>query len=116
IYVNGQQVTASTKPCSIWEDVGGTFDIGNAGVTTGVAPMYIANLQFYNTALSANSIQALYQEGLGGEPIDLADLIGWWPLNGDTLDYSGYGNNGYSPVNTVYVGNWWQSSTYTGAP
>ena len=54
----------------------------------------IANVQIYNTSLSANEIQILYQEGLGGAPIPLPGMVGWWPLNGDTKDYSGSGNNG----------------------
>ena len=54
----------------------------------------IANLQIYNSSLSANEIQALYQEGIGGAPIDLKHLVGWWPLNGNTNDTSGNGNNG----------------------
>jgi len=54
----------------------------------------IANVQIYNTSLSANEIQALYLEGIGGAPIDLQHLVAWWPLNGNANDYSGNGNNG----------------------
>ncbi|MGC8710369.1 MAG: LamG-like jellyroll fold domain-containing protein, partial [Candidatus Micrarchaeia archaeon] len=36
----------------------------------------------------------LYQEGIGGAPIDSQNLVGWWPLNGNANDYSGNGNNG----------------------
>ena len=53
----------------------------------------IADVQVYNTSLSANDIQALYQEGIGGAPIDLQNLVVWWPLNGNANDYSGNGNN-----------------------
>jgi hypothetical protein len=54
----------------------------------------IANVQIYNTALTPQEIQYLYQEGLGGAPIRLGSLVGWWPLNGDAKDYSGNGNHG----------------------
>ena len=54
----------------------------------------ITNVQIYNTSLSASEIMTLYQEGLGGAPIPLPGMIGWWPLNGNTNDYSGSGNNG----------------------
>lgn len=70
----------------------------------------IANIQIYNTALSASEIQQLHQEGMGGAPLSNAGLVGWWPLNGNTNDYSGNGNNGvptaitYSNING-YVGN-----------
>ncbi|MGC8888874.1 MAG: hypothetical protein ACP5K3_02820, partial [Candidatus Micrarchaeia archaeon] len=62
------------------------------------------------TSLSANEIQTLYLEGIGGAPIDLQHLVGWWPLNGDANDYSGNGNNGV-PTNVIFVSNWWQGYT-----
>ena len=54
----------------------------------------LANVQIYNASLPASDIQALYMEGIGGAPIDTDYLTGWWPLNGNTNDYSGYNNNG----------------------
>ena len=66
----------------------------------------ISNVQLYNTSLSDNEIQALYQEGIGGAPIDLQNLVGWWPLNGNANDYSGNGNNGV-PTNVIYTSNWY---------
>jgi len=71
---------------------------------------YIANLQIYNTSLSANEIQALYLEGIGGAPIDLRHLVGWWPLNGNANDYSGNGNNGQIH-NVNFVSNWYSGYT-----
>jgi len=71
----------------------------------------IANVQIYTTALSANEIERLYREGIGGAPIDLGQLDGWWPLNGDADDYSGNENNCqiYGPV--TFVSNWETSYT-----
>jgi len=70
----------------------------------------IANVQIYNTSLSANEIQALYLEGIGGAPIDLQHLVAWWPLNGNANDYSGNGNNGQ--INNVnFVSNWYSGYT-----
>ncbi len=66
----------------------------------------IADIQVYNTSLSANDIQALYKEGIGGAPIDLQHLVGWWPLNGNANDYSGNVNNGV-PTNVIYTSNWY---------
>jgi hypothetical protein len=63
----------------------GTCDIMNGS---------IADVQVYNTALSQNDIATLYQEGIGGAPIDTMNLVGWWPLDGNANDYSGNGNNG----------------------
>lgn len=67
----------------------------------------ISNVQFYNTTLSPADIKALYQEGIGGDPIALSKLVGWWPLNGNANDYSGNNNNG--DANGIrWNGNWWQ--------
>jgi hypothetical protein len=54
----------------------------------------IANLQIYNTSLDAGEVQILYAEGIGGVPVTPRYLTGWWPLNGDSADYSGNNNNG----------------------
>jgi hypothetical protein len=54
----------------------------------------ITNVQLYNNSLSRNEVIELYDEGLGGAPIDLKYLVGWWPMNGNLNDYSGNGNNG----------------------
>ena len=70
----------------------------------------IANVQIYNTSLSANEIQALYLEGIGGAPINLQHLVGWWPLNGNANDYSGNGNN-CQASNVNYVSNWYSGYT-----
>ena len=65
----------------------------------------IADVQIYNTTLSKSSIQALYQEGIGGAPINLNSLVGWWPLNGNANDYSGNQNNGV-PYNVLFTSSW----------
>ncbi len=70
----------------------------------------IANIQIYNASLSANEIQALYLEGIGGAPIKLQNLVGWWPLNGNANDYSGNNNNGV-PSGVTYTNQW--TSGYT---
>ncbi len=71
---------------------------------------YVSNIQLYNTPLSANDIEALYQEGIGGAPIKIQNLVGWWPLNGNANDYSGNGNNG-AATGVSYTTSW--TSTYS---
>jgi hypothetical protein len=39
-------------------------------------------------------------QGINSPPIPNAGLVGWWPLNGDTNDYSGWFNTGF-PFNGV---------------
>ncbi len=66
---------------------------------------YMSNVQIYNTTLDHSSVEALYQEGIGGAPIDVNHLVGWWPLNGNANDYSGNNNNGV-PTNVIFTGTW----------
>ncbi len=65
----------------------------------------MANVQVYNASLSANVVTALYQEGIGGSPLDLQNLVAWWPLNGNANDYSGNLNNGVA-ANVVFTSSW----------
>lgn len=77
-----------------------SFTIGAAVESDGsIHPFngYISNVQLYNTSLGSDYITALYKEGIGGAPVDLRNLVGWWPLNSNANDYSGDFNNG-----TVY--------------
>ena len=78
-----------------------------------------ANVQFYNATLSQTEIQGMYTLGIGGAPINLQYLVGWWPLNGNENDYSGNNNNGnpssaaYIGENIIWNGNWWQDYSYS---
>jgi hypothetical protein len=101
IYVNGvQRASGGFGLCNYAVNLQVGSD-GNSGYFSGS----IANVQTYNTSLSANEITALYQEGIGGAPIDLQNLVGWWPLNGNANDYSGNGNNGQA-TGVTYTGSW----------
>jgi hypothetical protein len=112
LYVNGAAVAASSASRN--SNTITAMHIGMDGLSGigGIDYMFgqISNVQIYNTSLSANEIQALYLEGIGGAPIDLQNLVGWWPLNGDANDYSGNGNNGQA-TNVIYTGSW--TSGYT---
>ncbi len=54
----------------------------------------IANVQVYDFALTGSDLQALRLEGIGGEPIDISNLVAWYPLNENATDYSGNRDNG----------------------
>ncbi|MDE1851928.1 MAG: LamG domain-containing protein [Candidatus Micrarchaeota archaeon] len=73
----------------------------------------LSNLQMYNTSLDSPSIKSLYQEGIGGTPINLQNLVAWYPLNGNANDYSGLNSNANISgiVNTIWNANW--QSGYT---
>jgi len=110
LYENGASQTFTTS--GTYQITPTALDIGTDGVSFN-RPSFngsIANVQIYNTSLSANEIQALYLEGIGGAPINLQHLVAWWPLNGNANDYSGNGNNGQIS-NVNFVGNWYNGYT-----
>jgi len=112
LYKNGGTTSASAT-MSYNTQAMNEFDIGNAdNGNAGVSEFdgYIANVQYYNTTLSANDIQALYLEGIGGAPINLQHLVAWWPLNGNANDYSGNDYNAQTR-NVSFVSNWYSSYT-----
>ncbi len=86
------------------------FYIGQSTFGDGGFPGSIADVQVYNTSLDANQVQALYMEGIGGVPVNLQYIVGWWPLNGDFNDYSGNGNAG-TPTSMAFTSSW--TSGYT---
>jgi len=111
IYVNGQEI-ASGGSSFVSASANTIFIIGMQNCCGGrYFNGSLANVQLYNTSLSANEIQALYLEGIGSAPIRLQNLVGWWPLNGNANDYSGNGNNGtaynvyYTPFSGSYPNN-----------
>ncbi len=105
LYMDGQsqtsnlgQALSTALPSSNSAEIGaysnppGTFFQGS-----------ISNLQVYGTALTVAQASQLYKEGITGIPVSTANLVGWWPLNGNTNDYSGSVNNGV-PTNMIYNG------------
>jgi hypothetical protein len=109
LYVDGSEISPPGTPASGQiNEAPVDLNIGSDGNSAGTRYYNgtISNVQIYNTALDSNNIEALYAEGIGGAPIDLQNLVGWWPLNGNANDYSGNGNNG-TPVNVIFTTNWY---------
>lgn len=107
MYVNGQ-FKKNLQHCG-----GGSFS-GSASNTVYIGRWFgsgsyfngsIADVQIYNTSLSNQTVTALYQEGIGGEPVSLNNLVAWWPLNGDTMDYSADNDNG-APSGVSFSSGW----------
>jgi len=97
VYYNGQSQTGNVG--TVLNTVLGSSNPSEIGIPAnyGVTwdfPGSLADVQIYNTSLSANDVQALHKEGIGGEPILSDGLVGWWALNGNTNDTSGNLNNG----------------------
>ena len=107
-YVNGNNAGSGTDSGFIGENTANPGWIGAGYGAINILPGQIANVQIYNTSLSANQIQALYLEGIGGDPIDLTNLVAWYPLNGNANDYSGNNNNG-KEINVAYSSTWYRT-------
>lgn len=105
IYVNGALNNSATITQTVNAPNNPEFVMGDSGAG------YIANLQIYNTALSANAIHSLYVDGIGSAPIDLNHIVGWWPLNGNGNDYSGNGDNAQTISTVTWSSSW--ISTYS---
>ncbi len=94
LYVNGALI--SSQALSVTPTATTDFGIGSC-IFCGPGQFFqgsLANAQIYNTALSATQVAQLYGEGISGAPVVPANIIGWWPLNGNANDYSGNNNNG----------------------
>lgn len=111
LYINGvkEQLTSSGTPLSRIADT--NFYMGYIGTY----PMYyldgmLANVQLYNTSLDPATINSMYLSGIGGDPQNLQNLIGWWPLNGEAKDYSGNNNDG-SETSMEYNTGWYYAYT-----
>ncbi len=116
IFLDGVQdnTGASTSPFNLVNSSSGSYAVATCiGSETSCTTTFngsIANVQLYNTSLSAPEVLALYQEGIGGAPIRPQNIVGWWPLNGNAQDYSGNGYNG-NAVSVTYSSSW--QSGYT---
>ncbi len=71
----------------------------------------LADIQIYNTSLSASDVKALYVEGIGAVPIYPENIEAWWPLNGNANDYSGHSQSGTIAGGVSFIGSWWQQYT-----
>ena len=99
LYVNNQNSSGTVISGLLSVPSGSVAWIGtNNPNNPGYSPFIgkIADIQIYNGVLSKTQILSLYAEGFGGGPLASANLIGWWPLNGNVNDYSGNAYNGVS--------------------
>lgn len=62
----------------------------------------VSDVQLYSTFLTQAQINTLYKEGPTSIPIVGAQIAGWWPLNGNANDSSGYGNQGVINYNVIF--------------
>ncbi len=106
-YLNGNKV-GSTSGLTNPSANANAFVIGGGSLSLNGS---VTNVQVYNAPLSPQSIQAIYRSGISGLPTVPANVIAWYPLNGNANDYGPSGYNGITS-NVVYR----QLSGYYGDP
>lgn len=84
VYVTGNVVATSSNSI-----VGAT---GSPGSITGTFNGSITNIEIYNETLNPQEFYSLYLQGISGMALGNSELVGWWPLDGNTNDYSGNGD------------------------
>jgi hypothetical protein len=116
VYINGANVLSNSLTIS---NQGVGIQIGN---NDGAQPLNgsVADVQIYNSILTKQQIYQLYLNGIDGLPTSTNSLVGWWPLNGNPVDYSGNGYNGvvFSTANTIpfrYISGYSGDPVYDGS-
>ncbi|MDE1850841.1 MAG: LamG domain-containing protein [Candidatus Micrarchaeota archaeon] len=104
VYVNGKVFSSAVLSPRDFETSNATVLGADIWPSGSVYPIngIITNVQIYNAPLAQDELAAMYGEGIGGAPINLKNLVGWWPLNGNANDYSGNGNNA-TAVNVTFT-------------
>ncbi|MDE1822795.1 MAG: LamG domain-containing protein [Candidatus Micrarchaeota archaeon] len=103
IYVNGVQKVSTNIGSNTLATA--TAHIQFQGGANGYNSIMLADVQLYNASLDSTTVKSTYAKGIGGAPVDLQHLVGWWPLNGDANDYSGNNNHGI-PTNVIWSSSW----------
>ena len=100
VYLNG--INVLSDPISVSSQTESGMQIGYGNGASQLLNGTASNIQIYNTSLSVQQIQSLYQEGLQGLPLSGQNLVGYFPLDGNANDYSGNNNNG-AATNVIYT-------------
>lgn len=104
IYYNGKLIGNNTLVFNSNAITSMNIGEDNLSGIGGLDYMYgnVSNIQVYSSALSPQLIEHIYTEGINGTPINGENLADWWPLDGNTNDYSSHHGNGY-PANIIYA-------------
>lgn len=105
VYENDNVFSTATQYTSGFNALA-PLTMGGIIVPSGVVYAFnglVSNVQLYNSTLGPATLNAMYAEGMGGDPIQIQNLVAWWPLNGNANDYSGNENNGQA-FNATSVG------------
>jgi hypothetical protein len=101
LFVNGIEVASATRS-GVPDTTTVRASIGYDNNVSNFFNGFIGEVRIYNRALSASEVQQLYLRGFDETIPDVrSGLVLDLPLDGDALDYSGYGNHG-----TIYGAKW----------
>ncbi len=76
---------------------------GYLGLTSNSIFGKMADVQEYDSILSVSQLNILYNLGYVGIPVTFKNLVAWYPLAGNTNDYSGNENGGTGSSNLNWV-------------
>ena len=107
LYLNSNSQSGALSGSAALDTQPGPGAIGASSFNAYTFNGEIANVQIYNTTLSQSQVSLIYNQGITGTPLQApANIVGWWPLNGNANDYSGRNEQGTatSPIfySTVY--------------
>ena len=85
IYLNGVEVLSGALSLA---STANALDIGACASCNQYLDGGISNLQAYGSALTQSQIEQLYQQGISATPLLNSQIISWFPLDGNTNDYS----------------------------
>jgi hypothetical protein len=102
LYLNGALSALTPKTGTIVSNANVPVTIGASFLSGNTYNGKLSDIQIYNNSLTSAQIQQLYQQGITATPVTNGNVIGWWPLNGNTRDYSQLGNNATS-VNVLFT-------------
>jgi outer membrane protein assembly factor BamB len=93
LYVNGgtpYKAPRSGIIGSTSQNINLTIGRGRPGFDPNYFTGNIANVQIYSSPISKLQVSQMYLRGIGGVPLKNSGLVAWYPLGGDTNDYSGF--------------------------
>ncbi len=108
LYLNGTPEPSTAVPAGLLSNSINPIKLGFSEAVPSSLNGSLADVQIYNRSLSAPQVAELYRRGVYGMPLSSNGLVGWWPLNGNAKDYSGFADNGttanisWVPMSGVY--------------
>ena len=91
VYLNSTTFASNALPIGLSLSSVSNFTIGTNAWPTGRSVSFngmMTNVQVYSSFLTATQINNLYLRGATSFPLNNAGLVGWWPLNGNSVDAS----------------------------